>query len=359
MMTKMKSILSLVLALAMLFALAACGGTTESAAPESEAPESEAPESGTPESESPEEPTAWVPEQQVELIVPFSAGGASDLLARAVEAVWSEHCDQPLVVTNMPGGGGVTGAMYVASAEPDGYTLVLGYGSGHDMSMGYLQELDYDPSFLEPVCLLSVHSVAVVVPVDSEFNSMADVKAWSEANPDTPVTAAVSTANGTVDLTMQAIAAQTGINMSVVPHDSGALAVTDLLSGAYMIAGGHPAEIYTYIESGQMKMIGVATDERDPAYPDVPTLKEQGIDFTSYGSIKGIACPVGTPAEIKAYYEELFREISEDPQYQEIMQNMAQPVIYMDTEEFTEYFDNAKEANRVMIEDLGLAYYLQ
>ena len=359
MMTKMKSILSLVLALAMLFALAACGGTTESAAPESEAPESEAPESGTPESESPEEPTAWVPEQQVELIVPFSAGGASDLLARAVEAVWSEHCDRPLVVTNMPGGGGVTGAMYVASAEPDGYTLVLGYGSGHDMSMGYLQELDYDPSVLEPVCLLSVHSVAIVVPVDSEFNSMADVKAWSEANPDTPVTAAVSTANGTVDLTMQAIAAQTGINMSVVPHDSGALAMTDLLSGAYMIAGGHPAEIYTYIESGQMKMIGVATDERDPAYPDVPTLKEQGIDFTSYGSIKGIACPVDTPAEIKAYYEELFREISEDPQYQEIMQNMAQPVMYMDTEEFTEYFDNAKEANRVMIEDLGLAYYLQ
>ena len=359
MMTKMKSILSLVLALAMLFALAACGGTTESAAPESEAPESEAPESGTPESESPEEPTAWVPEQQVELIVPFSAGGASDLLARAVEAVWSEHCDQPLVVTNMPGGGGVTGAMYVAAAEPDGYTLVLGYGSGHDMSMGVLQELEYDSSFLEPICLLSVHSVAVVVPVDSEFNSMADVKAWSEANPDTPVTAAVSTANGTVDLTMQAIAAQTGINMSVVPHDSGALAMTDLLSGAYMIAGGHPAEIYTYIESGQMKMIGVATDERDPAYPDVPTLKEQGIDFTSYGSIKGIACPVGTPAEIKAYYEELFREISEDPQYQEIMQNMAQPVMYMDTEEFTEYFDNAKEANRVMIEDLGLAYYLQ
>ena len=193
-MTKMKSILSLVLALAMLFALAACGGTTESAAPESEAPESEAPESGTPESESPEEPTAWAPEQQVELIVPFSAGGASDLLARAVEAVWSEHCDQPLVVTNMPGGGGVTGAMYVASAEPDGYTLVLGYGSGHDMSMGYLQELDYDPSVLEPVCLLSVHSVGIVVPVDSEFNSMADVKAWSEANPDTPVTAAVSTA---------------------------------------------------------------------------------------------------------------------------------------------------------------------
>ena len=353
-MQKAKSILSMTLVLVMILALAACGGTTESSAPESTAPESTAPESEAPEA------SGWVPTQQVEMILPFAAGGSSDVMARAMEAVWSKYCDQPLVLTNMPGGGGVTGAMAVASAEPDGYTIECGFGSGNDTAMIYLQELEYDPlALLRPVARISVHNVAIVAPADSEFNSMADVVAWSEANPDTPVTASVSTANGTVDLTMQAIAAQTGINMSVVPHDSGALAMTDLLSGAYMIAGGHPAEIYTYIESGQMKMIGVATDERDSSYPDVPTLKEQGIDFSSYGSIKGIACPVGTPAEIKAYYEQLFKEISEDPQYQEIMQNMAQPVMYMDTEEFTQYFNDAREANKQMIEDLGLAYYQQ
>ena len=359
-MKKAKPILSAVLALVMILALAACGGTTESAAPESTAPESAAPESAAPGSESPDgELSAWAPEQQVELVVPFSAGGASDLLARAVEAVWSEHCDQPLVVTNMPGGGGVTGAMYVASAEPDGYTLVLGYGSGHDMSMGYLQELDYDPSVLEPVCLLSVHSVGIVVPVDSEFNSMADVKAWSEANPDTPVTAAVSTANGTVDLTMQAIRYYTGINMSIVPHDGGSSAVTDLLSGSFMIGGGHPSEVGPYVESGQLKILGIASEERDSSLPDVPTLKEQGIDFACEGSIKGIAVPVDTPDEIVAYYEELFRQITEDPDFQASMVDLLQPVMYLNAEDFTQYYTDVCAESKQMIEDLGLAYYQQ
>ena len=115
----MKKALSLVLAMVMLFALAACGGTTESAAPESTAPESTAPESTAPESEAPEA-SGWQPEQSVDMIIPYSAGGSSDLLGRAVESVWSKYCDQPLVVTNVPGGGGVTGSMQVSAAEPDG-----------------------------------------------------------------------------------------------------------------------------------------------------------------------------------------------------------------------------------------------
>ena len=357
----MKKALSLILAMLMLFSLAACGGTTESAAPEStapEVPESEAPESEAPESEAPEAST-WAPEQQVELVIPSAAGGSTDLLARAVESVWSKYCDQPVVITNMGGGGGVTGAMAVVSAEPDGYTLELGYGSGHDMSMGYLQELDYSPDMLEPICCLSVHTVGLVAPIDSEFDTVADVLEWAEANPDTPITASVSTANGTGDLTVQAFAKELGLNMSIVPHDGGGPAMTDVLSGSYMIGGGHPAEFYTYVESGQMKVLGMASQEREPDFPDVPTFLEQGIDFVTYGSIKGIGCPVGTPQEIKDYYEDLFAQICADEDFQATMSAMAQPVMYMDTEEFTEYFWAANEGNKELIEGLGLAYYQQ
>ena len=270
----MKKALSLVLAMVMLFALAACGGTTESAAPESTAPESTAPESTAPESEAPEA-TGWQPEQSVDMIIPYSAGGSSDLLGRAVESVWSKYCDQPLVVTNVPGGGGVTGSMQVSSSDPDGYTLCLAYGSGCDMSMPYLQELDYDPfTMLTPVCRLSEHVVTIAVPADSEFNSVADVVAWAEENPDSPVTASVSTANGTVHLTFLALQNATGLNMNIVPHDSTSGAVTDLLSGSFMIGGGHPSDVLPYVQSGQLKLIGVATQEREPVFPDVPTLIE-------------------------------------------------------------------------------------
>ena len=361
----MKKVLSvLLIAVLMLSLFSACGGSTESAAPESEAPASAAPESETPESEAPEseepEASSWKPEQQVEIIVPFSAGGATDLIARAVEAVWAKYCDQPVLIINTPSGGGVTGAMQVASSDPDGYTLELGFGSGHDISMPYLQELEYDPfTMLDPICCLSVLPIVIVAPIDSEFNSMSDVINWSEQNPDTPVTVSVATVNGTADLIMQAISYYTGANMSVVPHDSGALAMTDLLSGSYMIAGATPSEVFTYVSSGQMKVIGVASSERDPSFPDVPTLEEQGIDFTSLGSIKGIAVPKDTPDEIKAYYENLFKQICEEPHVQQAMLDTVQPVVYMGIDEFTEYFKNACDENKTMIEDLGLAYYEQ
>ena len=196
------------------------------------------------------------------------------------------------------------------------------------MSMPILQELEYDPvAMLDPVCLLSVHTVMIVAPADSEFNSMADIVAWSEANPDTPVTASVSTANGTVDLTVQAVRHYTGMNMSIVPHDGGGPAMTDLLSGAYMIGAGHPSEVKPYVESGQMKILGVATEERDPTFPDVPTLIEQDIDFSAYGSIKGVSVPEGTPAEIVDYYDDLFAQICADEEFQETMLNMGQPVM--------------------------------
>lgn len=322
-------------------AFSGCGGTESSAPPES--PDDEA--------------VRWQPEQTVEIIVPFSAGGDSDLCARAVEAVWSKYCDQPLVITNMPGGGGVTGAMQVVSSEPDGYTLEIGYGSGHDVSMPYLQELEYDPfEMLEPICMLSEHPIIIATLADSEFNSMAEMATWAEETGEA-ITAAVTTANGTSDLTIQAISYYTGLNILRVPHDSSANAMTDLLSGSYMICAVTPTDILPYIQSGQVKALAVASAERDPAMPDVPTLLEEGINFSIPGSIKGVAVPKNTPQEIKDYYEQLFADICADEEFKQIMLDTAQASMYMDTDEFTEYFKEASESYKRIIEDLGLAYY--
>ena len=360
----MKKVLSvLLIAVLMLSLFSACGGSTESAAPESEAPASAAPESETPESEAPEseepEASSWKPEQQVEIIAPFSPGGSTDLLARAVEAVWPKYCDQPLVITNMPGGGGITGAMAVASSEPDGYTLEIGFGSGHDITMPYLQQLDYDPyELLDPVCLLSEHVTMIGVVSDSEFQSMTDVVEWAEETGGT-ITVSTATINATTGLTAKAIAATTGPNMNIVPHDGPARAVTDLLSGSFMLCAATSSDFAPYVESGQIRVIAVASAERDPAMPDVPTLVEQGIDYSVYGSLKGIAVPKNTPDEIKQYYEQLFADITSDEQFIELMQELVQPVTYMGTDEFTQYFDDVTASYKTIIEDLGLAYYEQ
>lgn len=89
---------------------------------------------------------AFKPDKPVTLIVPMAAGGSTDMLARAVEKVWSKYCPQPLQVVNKPGGGGIEGAAFTSRAKPDGYTLTLGYGSGHDIVMPHIQKVEYDQS---------------------------------------------------------------------------------------------------------------------------------------------------------------------------------------------------------------------
>src|SRR3990172_7963660 len=116
------------------------------------------------------------PSKPITIIVPFAAGGSTDLLGRAVEKIWPKYSPQPMVLINKPGGGGVVGTEFVVRSKPDGYTLFLGYGSGHDVVMPHLQKMPYDPfKDMVAVCRLSIHSVVIVTGAKSEFNSIKDM----------------------------------------------------------------------------------------------------------------------------------------------------------------------------------------
>ena len=299
----------------------------------------------------------WVPVRGIDVIVPYAAGGSTDMLARALEKVWVKYSPQPLRVVDKPGGGGVTGSVAVQNSAPDGYTILCGYGSGCDMSMPYLQKLEYDPfKALDPVCLISVHTVMVGVPANSEFKNMADIIAWTKKN-NKPATFSSSTANGTVDLALQAFAKETGANVTIIATAGGGESINMLVGGQVMAGGNHPSEMYPMYKAGRVRLIGVADDVRDTAMPEVPTFKEVGINFSSYGSIKGIAAPKNMPDNIKKYFEATFKKVCEDKEFIQIMKDMGQPVIYKNTADFADYFKKANEGNKAMIEKLGLAYY--
>ena len=192
--------LSALLVFALLLA-AGCGG--KQAAPAS-----------TPKTDA---PAAFKPEKPVTMIVPGAAGGSTDLLARAVEKVWSKYCPQPLQVVNKTGGGGIEGATFVARAKPDGYTMELGYGSGHDIVMPHIQKVEYDPfKQLEPVARLSIHSVVVLVPANSPFNSIKEITDWGKKE-NKPITASVSLTAGAVDLVMRGIGKTSGAENNADP----------------------------------------------------------------------------------------------------------------------------------------------
>jgi tripartite-type tricarboxylate transporter receptor subunit TctC len=297
---------------------------------------------------------AFKPEKPITLVVPMAAGGATDLLARAVEKVWSKYVPQPLTVVNKPGASGVDGSLFVSRSNPDGTTLVIGYGGGSpDLVTPQLSNVQYDPfKDLVPVSRLSIASVVVAVPEKSEFKSIKDVIAWAKKE-NKPVTAAVSTNASANDFVMKGIGKVAGIQVTPIPHAGGAQAITTLVGGQTMMGGAHPSELMSQIKANRVKVIAVATPERDPILPDVPTLKEEGINFSTWGSPKGVAAPKGTPKEIVDYYSDVFKKISEDADFKKAMADMGQPVQYQNAEDFSKFMRTAYDDYTKLINELG------
>jgi tripartite-type tricarboxylate transporter receptor subunit TctC len=294
------------------------------------------------------------PSKTITGIVPQAAGGSTDLLARAVEKYWTKYSPQPIVVVNKPGGGGVVGTESVVRSKPDGYTLYLGYGSGNDIVMPSLQKMPFDPiKDLIPVARLSVHSVVIVTGANSPLRSIKDIIVYSKKE-GKPVTTAVAAKAGAVDIALTAFGKAAGVNIATVPFSGGAEATTALAGGHLMIGGGHPSEVIPHIKAGRFKALAVVTPQRDPELPNVPTLIEEGINVHTWGSVKGVAAPAGTPKEIVKYIEDTIKKICNDPEFQQTMKNIDQPIMYQNSADFTKFIKQASDDYAKLIKDLKI-----
>jgi tripartite-type tricarboxylate transporter receptor subunit TctC len=258
------------------------------------------------------------------------------------------------VVVNKPGGAGVVATEFVVRSKPDGYTLYLGYGSGHDIVMPHLQKMPYDPyKDLIPIARVSVHSVVVVTGAKSEFKSFSDMIAWSKKE-NKPITTSVSMKAGAQDITITAIAKAAGVNIVTVPFAGGADAVTALAGGHVMLGAGHPSEVAPHIKAGRFKPLAIALPERDPSMPDIPTLKEQGINVSTWGSVKGVGAPAGTPKEVVDYLEATLKKICEDPEFKKTMADLNQPVMYLNGADFAKFLQEAHADYGKLIKELNI-----
>jgi tripartite-type tricarboxylate transporter receptor subunit TctC len=293
------------------------------------------------------------PTKPIQVIVPFAAGGSSDLTARTVEKFWTKYSRQPMLVVNKPGAGGVLGEEFVVRSKPDGYTIYVGQGSGHDTVMPHLQKMPFDPlKDITPVARISIHSIVVCVSGKSPINSMKDLIAY--AGKGNKVTAAVSTAAGSVDLVMRAISKRANIPITTVPFAGGSEATTALAGGHLTIGGGHPSEVMPHLKAGRFKAIGVALDKRDPVIPNVPTLKEQGIDVSTWGSVKGVAVPNGTPPEIVEYLSSTLKKVCEDKDFKKAMASIYQPIDYLNTKDWAAFLQREYKDYGDLIKELDI-----
>jgi tripartite-type tricarboxylate transporter receptor subunit TctC len=295
---------------------------------------------------------AAYPDKPIQLIVPYAAGGSTDVLARAVAQVAPKHFPQPVVVVNKPGGGAIPGRLDVVKSRPDGYALLFGWGSGEDLVVPHQRPVPYDLfKDFETVCRLSVHSVVLAVPTTSPYKTLADLVKAAKAK---EMIASVSTKGGIVDITSQLFAKAADVKITTVPGAGGADAITSLVGGHVDFGGGHPSEVLPHMKAGRLRGLAVAFEKRDPAVTDVPTFREGGYDVVTFGSVKGIAVPKNTPKEIVSYLEKKFKEVADDPDFQKIMKDIGQPVMYMTAAEYIPWFKAAYDQGGSLIKSLGI-----
>jgi len=293
------------------------------------------------------------PNKPIQLIVPYSAGGSTDVLARAITQVSSRFFPQPVVVVNKAGGGGIPGRVDVVKAKNDGYTQLFGWGSGEDLVVPHQRPLPYDIfKDFETVCRISVHSIVLAVPADSPHKTLADLVKFAKTKE--YVTAAVSTKGGSVDITFLLFGKAAGIKVTTVPGSGGADAITKLVGGHVDFGGGHPSEVLPHLKAGRLRGLAVAFEKRDPSVPDIPTFREGGYDVVTAGSVKGVAVPKGTPKEIISYLEKKYKEIADDAEFQKIMKDIGQPVMYQTAEEYKVWFKQAYDQFGQLVKSLGI-----
>lgn len=239
---------------------------------------------------------AW-PDRAITIVVPFSAGGNTDSIARIAAEWLTQTLHATVIVDNRPGANGAIAADYVARAANDGYTLFL--ATLPQMAIvPHLQKVRYDPlrSFT-PVSIVATNPMALAVASNTKWNSLADVVKDAKAKPGQIAYASAS--KGSVShLTTALFAQRAGISMNHIPYKGGNPAMSDLLGGQVAMYFGNVAEILPHRDSNKIKVIAVSGTRRIEQLPGVPTIAEQGYPGFETSTWNAIAAPAGTPPEI-------------------------------------------------------------
>ncbi|MEL7566885.1 MAG: tripartite tricarboxylate transporter substrate binding protein [Dehalobacterium sp.] len=270
---------------------------------------------GTPQEEPNQEGTASdFPSKPVTLIVPYGAGGGTDVTARLLAEPLEKALGQPVVVQNIEGGGGWNGWGQLANAPKDGYTL--GYVNIPNVFAGYLDPAMNRKENIDSFIMLLNHVTdpgIFAVKADSKYNSMQDVIDDAKANPG-KVSITAHGVGGDDYLGIKQIEKTTGVEFNIIHNNSTAESKTQVLGGHVDVLGANVSEITGMVANGEIKVLGVAYDKRSEFLPDVPTLQEQGIDAVHFAA-RGMAVPAGTPDEIVEKLTSALEEAIANPDY--------------------------------------------
>jgi tripartite-type tricarboxylate transporter receptor subunit TctC len=267
------------------------------------------------------------PSRPITILVPFAAGGSSDVVMRLLSKTVSENLKQSIIIENRPGGSGNVAAVSIKNASPDGYMLMMGHTGSHAINATLYSDLKFDPvKDFAPVAPLISFNNLLIVPVDSPAKSAKDLVAFAKGKPDGLSYASQGVGTGG-HLLGVLLAKQTGIKLVHVPYRGVAPAVTDLVAGrvdmmfsSYLTAKGH-------IEGGRLRILAIAGARRHPVIPDVPTMSEAGFPAVEMEQWFGLFAPAGTPPAVVQKLNDEFVKALQSKEVQDILRPQGSIII--------------------------------
>jgi len=292
------------------------------------------------------------PAKPITLVVPWPAGGSTDIVMRAIADVASKSLGQPIVVDNKAGGSGTVGpATMAATAKPDGYTISQVPTTIFRMPM--MQQAFWDPiKDFSYIIHLSGYTYGVTINAESQLKSWKDVVDFAKQNPG-KVTYATPGAGTTLHIGMEQIAQLEGIKLTQVPFKGGAETNAAVL-GNHTVLQADSTGWRPLVDAGKLRLLMVWTSQRSPNFPGVPTLRELGYPL-AVESPFGIAGPKGMDPKIIAKLHDAFKKVIDDPGVIATLAKYDMVPNYKNTEDYNKFVHEQIESERKVIESLGLA----
>lgn len=292
-------------------------------------------------------PVDW-PKKSIQMIIPWDAGGSTDVGFRMIAPLMEKTLGQPIEIVNKAGAGSQVGIAELAKAKPDGYTI-------GNISAPAVQTIYLDPDrkatfaldSFEPIGLHVFDPGAIYVSADSKYKTLKDVVEDAKANPE-KIKASTTGVLGDDHLNILNFQRATGVKMAIVHFTGSAPVQTAILGGHIDVAFNNVGDFMSQIKGGKMRCIAVTDKQRSRFFPDVPTAEEQGIKLYSSSS-RGLAAPKGTPKEIVWAISQAMQQAMKDPDVSKKMEETALTQQYMNPDEFGKYMKDFEEQVKPLI----------
>jgi tripartite-type tricarboxylate transporter receptor subunit TctC len=267
------------------------------------------------------------PDRPVRIVVPYPAGGTTDILARLVGQKVGERLGQPFVIENRSGATGVIGSEHVARSAPDGHTLLMGVNGPITISPAFRRDMPYEPlRAFAPVTLVASVAKLLVVNPQLPVRSVAELVAYAKARPG-QLSFASSGTGATGHLAGEMFKLRAGLDIVHVPYRGGAPAMADVIAGRVAMQFEVLTQLLPQVRGGQLRALAVTSAERLPTLPDIPTVAEQGFPGFESRTWFGLLAPAGTPpAIVRRLRDEVVQVLTTPEMVQFLREQGADPI---------------------------------